>query len=420
MSDHDEKPDPVSTRLRAAASQGCAESRLLLSRRSMLGVTAGLFSWAFAPKIASASTADPRLLIVVLRGGMDGLSTVPYDEPAYYTTRRILKIEKEFLLPLANASRFGLHPSLKTFGRFYDDGDASIVHATCVPLRTRSHFDCQDNLENGLPGFAANSTGWLNRMLQSLPKGEIVRKQGAIEIGQAPLILRGQEPVLGWSASAVAHVEDPTLYMIRSLYRQRDPELFEAVELGLKGQRFAEGVFTPDDTMDDLQIAFTGAGNLLASPVGPRIATLSVQGWDTHTKQGGVEGEFADKLAALDDGLARFRATIGDVWSKTAVLIVTEFGRMVGDNGNEGSDHGVGTVALLAGGAVAGRKVIADWPGLQTKNLYEKRDLKATTDLRSVFKGVLREHLGVPDAIVEKVFVDSANVKPLTGLIKGA
>jgi uncharacterized protein (DUF1501 family) len=424
----DRGSDPADLRMRARAAEGCAESKLLLSRRSMLGVTAGLFSWACMPRYAhAAGSSDPRFLVVILRGGMDGLSTVaPYGEgSAYIEGRGELYIPKSSLIPLKSGKFpdfFGLHPSLKTFGAMYAAGDASIVHATCVPLWNRSHFDGQDNLENGMPGLVTGqSTGWLNRLLTKLPTGGTIRQGGAMEIGQAPLLLRGEAPVLGWTASTVPHVEDPTLYLIRSLYRQRDKQLSAILENGLKAQRFAEGLGSDSDKLSELQKGFQGAGRLLAAPNGPRIATLSVHGWDTHTNQGGVEGELADRLAALDDGLARFRVTIGDAWPQTVVMIVTEFGRMVANNGNDGSDHGVGTVALLAGGAVDGGKIFAKWPGLAPRYLYEKRDLRSTTDLRSVFKGVLREHLDVPDSVINSaIFPESGLVRPLTGLIKSA
>lgn len=417
----------VDPRIVAAASTGCAESRLLLSRRSMLGLSASLFSWACMPKIASAATTDPRLLIVVLRGGMDGLGAVaPYGEGNIYVEGRgELFIRPDDLIKLSDKKYpnfFGLHPALKTFGSMYEAGDASIVHATAVPLWTRSHFDCQDNLENGMPGVVtSNATGWMNRLLQALPSGAPVRARGAMEIGSAPLILRGSEPVLGWSASSLEHVADPTLYLIRTLYKSQDKVFYDNLERGLKAQRFAEGLGVMPDGATDLQMGFLGAGRLLAAPDGPRVATLSVDGWDTHTAQGTVEGKLADQLAELDNGLSLFRSTIGDMWGQTVVMMVTEFGRMVANNGNQGSDHGVGTVALLAGGAVAGRKIVTKWPGLGPNQLYEKRDLKATIDLRSVFKGVLREHLDVPDTIINAtVFPDSAATKPLRGLIKGA
>lgn len=219
---HDEPPlDPVEQRLRHAACEGCAESRLLISRRSMLGVTAGLFSWGFMPHFAEAASAghDPRLLVVVLRGGMDGISTVvPFGDSHYVSMRGDIAIPAASTIKLN--SFFGLHPALSSFGSYYKAGSAAVVHATCVPLHSRSHFDGQDNLENGLPGLAANATGWLNRLLTALPAGAPIKSKGAIQIGDAPLILRGPAPVLGWSPTWFSHVTDPTLYLIRSLYRR--------------------------------------------------------------------------------------------------------------------------------------------------------------------------------------------------------
>ena len=423
---HNHLLDTVDPRIAAAAS-GCSESQLLISRRAMLGVTASLFSWACMPKIASAATTDPRVLFVILRGGMDGLAAVPaYGEGNIYVEGRgELFIRPDALIKLKDKKYpnfFGLHPALKTFGGMYAAGDASIVHATAVPLWTRSHFDCQDNLENGLPGAVVpSSTGWLNRLLAAMPSGAPVRDRGAIEIGSAPLIMRGSEPVLGWSASTLEHVLDPTLYLIRTLYKSQDKVFYDNLERGLKAQNFAEGLGSNPPDATSLQTGFLGAGRLLASPTGPRIATLSVDGWDTHTDQGTVDGSLATNLAALDEGLSLFRSTIGDQWANTVVVMVTEFGRMVANNGNHGSDHGVGTVALLAGGAVNGGRIFTKWPGLSPAKLLDKRDLMPTTDLRSVFKGVLREHLDVPDTIINStVFPDSGSAKPLTGLIKGA
>ncbi|MBA3516626.1 MAG: DUF1501 domain-containing protein [Rhizobiales bacterium] len=411
--------EATASRLSHAGAEGCAESRLTLSRRSMLGITAGLFSSAFMPRFAEAAGGgDPRLLVVILRGGMDGLSTVvPYGDSSYVSMRG------ELAIPAASTTKldsfFGLHPALRNFAAFYKAGDAAIVHATCVPLRNRSHFDAQDNLENGLPGLKSNTTGWLNRVLTALPAGEPIRSKGAIQIGQAPLLLRGTAPVLGWSPTSFGDVEEGTLNAIRMLYKNRDPQLLTYLDRGLKAKRFAEGLGSDPRQMSDLHKGFSGAGRMLAAQDGPRVAVLSVDGWDTHTEQGAAQGGLADLLRELDDGLAYFKGTAGAIWSKTVVLIVTEFGRTVRNNGNHGSDHGVATVALLAGGAVNGGRVIGDWPGLAAKNLYDGRDLRPTTDLRSIFKGVLRDHLGVPDAIINKTaFPESAIAPPLRDLIK--
>lgn len=411
---------PADTHLLRAAAEGCAESRLLMSRRAMLGVTAGLFSWAYMPRFAEAAGASgPRLLIVVLRGGMDGINVcVPFGDSHYASMRGGIAIPTASTIRLN--SFFGLHPALKTFGNLYKSGAAAIVHATCVPLRNRSHFDAQDNLENGLPGAAtANPTGWLNRLLTALPAGAPIKSAGAIEIGEAPLILRGPAPVLGWSPTWFESVEDPTLALVRSLYHERDAQMYSSLERGLKANRLASRVGKDDGDISSLRKAFRGAGRLLAAADGPRIAVLSVDAFDTHSDQGVLQGQLADALTEVDASIADFQAAAGAAWKDTVMVLATEFGRTARVNGDLGTDHGVGTVTLLAGGAVNGGKVFGDWPGLAPNQLYEHSDLKPTTDLRSVFKGVLRDHIGVPTSLLNTtIFPQSANTAPLANLIK--
>jgi uncharacterized protein (DUF1501 family) len=407
-------------RLRHAACEGCAESRLLMSRRAMLGVTAGLFSWAFMPRFAEAASAggDPRLLIVVLRGGMDGINTVvPFGDSHYVSMRGDIAIPRASTIRLD--SFFGLHPALKNFGDLYKADEAAVVHAACVPLHNRSHFDTQDNLENGLPDLAANATGWLNRLLTTLPAGSPIRSGGAIQIGDAPLIMRGPAPVLGWSPTWFTQVDNPILYMIRTLYRDRDPALLRILEHGLKADRLAERVDEDDGQISTLRKGFRGAGRLVAASDGPRIAVLSVGGFDTHSGQGAADGMLADVLGELDAGIGDFRTAVGAAWGQTVMVLATEFGRTVRVNGDDGTDHGVGTAVLLAGGAVNGGKVFGDWPGLAPNRLYENSDLRPTTDLRAVFKGVLKDHLGVPGTLLNStIFPESAGVAPMRNLVK--
>jgi uncharacterized protein (DUF1501 family) len=408
--------------LRARAAEGCEEARLLVTRRAMLGVTAGLFSAAFLPRSALAADGDARLLVVVLRGGMDGLTTVaPIGDPSY------AKLRGAIAIPAGQAIRldgeFGLHPSLVQFGRMFAAKEAAVVHATCVPLRNRSHFDCQDNLENGFPGVAAaNATGWLNRLLSALPSGDPVAQHGAIQVGEAPLILRGPAPVLGWSPTWFTEADRETTNRVLSAYKAVDGTLYGALTRGLEADRLAETADAGDDgDISELRKGFRGAARLLRTSAGPRIAVLSVGNWDTHSGQGGVEGFLADRLTELDTALADFRRECGPVWAKTVVVCATEFGRTARVNGDNGTDHGVGTVALLAGGAVAGGKVFGDWPGLAPSQLFEDSDLKATTDLRAVFKGILRDHLDVPAGMLDRaIFPESARVKPFAGLVAGA
>ncbi len=172
------------------------------------------------------------------------------------------------------------------------------------------------------------------------------------------------------------------------------------------------------DAAKQMKAAATGAARLMASDGGPRIAALATDGWDTHAAEGGATGRLAQLLGGLDDLIAAFESELGDKWKDTAIVAITEFGRTAHINGTVGTDHGTATVALLAGGAVAGGRVIADWPGLKTENLYEGRDLKPTTDLRAVLKGVLAEHLGLPAGVLARsVFPDTLGVAPMRGLI---
>jgi uncharacterized protein (DUF1501 family) len=399
MSD-DHEPSPEDVRLSQAAHAGCAESRLLMNRRTLLGVSAGLFSWAHAPAWAEAapSGGDPRLLVVILRGGMDGINTVvPHGDPAYEGMRRDVALSRSDTIDLDGF--FGLHPAMPKFGGWFASGEAAVVHATCPPLRNRSHFDAQDNLENGLPGLASNATGWLNRLLTALPAGS-------------------PAPVLGWSPTWFQQVDPATRNGIRAVYARRDRTMLSALDRGLKADALASGG-DDDEDIGTLRKGFRGAGRLLSQANGPRIAVLSIDGWDTHSQQGLLTGAMPTLLGTLDDGLNDFRTAVGGYWGQTVVLCVTEFGRTVRANGDRGTDHGVGTVALLAGGAVAGGRVVCDWPGLSAANLYEGSDLYPTTDVRAVFKGILRDHVGVPTPMLEgQVFPGSARIAPLAGLIR--
>jgi uncharacterized protein (DUF1501 family) len=414
--DHGGLP-PVDAQTVEAACEGCVESRLLMTRRSMLGVTAALFSSAFLPDFASAAT-DPeaRFLVVVLRGGMDGINTViPKLDPLYDDVRRQLAIP--FSSTLSLGADFGLHPGLSRLHGMFVAGEAAFAPAAGIPLRNRSHFECQDNLENGLSVNTANATGWLNRLLGSLPAGDPIRVKRGIEIGEAPLILRGPEPVLGWSPTWFDKADPDNVERLKTAYSAVDRELWSSLARGLAADRLAlaSGAGGGGD-VSVLRKGFIGAARLMRAATGPRIAVLSVGGWDTHADQGGITGQFNDRLLELDEALGDLKTELGAVWAKTVAICVTEFGRTVQANGDRGTDHGIATVALLAGGAVR-RRFIGDWPGLAPAQLFDG-DLRPTVDLRAIFKGILRDHLGVPGTILDTtVFPGSAAVKPIAGLV---
>jgi uncharacterized protein (DUF1501 family) len=211
------------------------------------------------------------------------------------------------------------------------------------------------------------------------------------------------------------------------LYAHRDSFLEAALARGLKIDKIAtrEGMTGEAakprggmDTAAGMRLAAEGAAKLIAADDGPRVASLAFDGWDTHANEGGATGRLAQLLGGLDGAFDAFEKGLGVYWKHTAIVTVTEFGRTVRINGTIGTDHGTGTVAFLVGGAVKGGRVIADWPGLKDHQLYEKRDLKPTIDLRAILKGALAEQFGLSASILsDRVFPNSAEVKPTLGLI---
>ncbi len=309
-------------------------------------------------------------------------------------------------------SFFALHPSMPEFARMYRDKHAAVIHAVATPYRDRSHFDGQDVLESGFAGPGRVQSGWLNRALEALPRGDRVMSGLADRSDHAAGVARRcADRRLG--AGALPQAADDTAMRLIELYRHRDPALASALSQGLQLDKAAQG----DDmkpkpgtnSAGAMRLVARGAAKLMAADDGPRIAALAFDGWDTHANEGGPVGRLAQLLAGLDGALAEFESGLGERWRDTVVVVATEFGRTARINGTEGTDHGTGTIALLAGGAIKGGRVISDWPGLKPANLYEGRDLAPTTDLRAVIKGVLHDHLGLAERVLaEKVFPDSA------------
>ena len=312
--------------------------------------------------------------------------------------------------------------------RLYHAGAATIVHATATSYRERSHFDGQDILESGLGKPGAVDTGWLNRALATMPAAGRAGGREAFAVGPiAPLVVRGPAPVLSWTPPRLPPASDDTLMRLLDLYRHTDPALAQVLE-----ERKGLAAIARAGGMDGQQPRAAGtaqvrayfaesagaAAKFLARPNGPRIGALAFDGWDTHANEGADAGRLAALLSALDGAIAAVETEMKDAWRETVVAVVTEFGRTARINGTEGTDHGTATVALLAGGALKGGRVVSDWPGLKPANLHEGRDLKPTTDLRAVLKGLLKDHLRVDDGVLaSKVFPDSAAVKPMAGLV---
>jgi uncharacterized protein (DUF1501 family) len=404
----------------------CCDSRssLMTSRRGLLLGGASFAAWAYLPKFARAADGrDPRLIVVILRGALDGLATVaPVGDPDYAGLHGSIALSADGAHPAVMLdSFFALHPAMPEFARMYKDKHAAIIHAVSTPYRDRSHFDGQDVLESGFAGPGRVQSGWLNRALEALPRGE--RVMSALAVGPTtPLVLRGAAPTVGWAPVTLPQADDDTAMRLVELYRHRDAALASALSQGLQLDKAAQG----DDMKPKpgangaaaMRQVARGAAKLMSADDGPRIAALAFDGWDTHANEGGPVGRLAQLLGGLDGALAEFESGLGPRWRDTVVVVATEFGRTARINGTEGTDHGTGTIALLAGGAVKGGRVMSDWPTLKPASLYEGRDLKPTTDLRAVIKGVLADHLGLSErALAETVFPDSAAARPMKGLV---
>ena len=409
------------------------QSRSSLSRRRFLARVGALATSTALPKVLFAQTGGAaRLVVVVLRGALDGLAAVPpHGDGDYGELHRELAIpapgSPDGALPLD--ATFGLHPSLGFLHERFLGGELIVFQAVASPYRDRSHFDGQNVLENGLTQPIGSADGWLNRALKSLPARFAVQTERAVAIGQnLPLILRGDEPVLSKSPLASPDVDEDLLSRLADLYSQDD--WFSArLSEGVQGEKLADDgalPVSPAQVMTGKPRAaaqLVGAARLAASMIGsdggPQVAVIEATGWDTHANQGGSRGALAQRLAGLDGALRTLCDGMGPLWPQTAVLVVTEFGRTASVNGTRGTDHGTGGCAFLAGGAVRGGRVIADWPGLARKALLDGRDVRPTLDLRSVFKAVLADHIHIDArALTARVFPDSQGAPPLDGLIR--
>lgn len=393
------------------------------TRRSLLATSATLTLLAPFARLASAApSVDARFVLVILRGGLDGLAAVPpYAEPQYAALRGPLALSTPGTDggALDLDGTFGLHPALANLHAMYQAREALVLHATATPYRERSHFDAQKVLEAGGVTPGASAGGWLNRALGVLDSSGDAPPAIALA-DSVPLVLRGELAVTSWAPSRLPESDDDTLARVRRLYEAADPALAESLNGALAAREIAgdagDGNMGGRGGQAVAPLA-SAAARFLSSPTGPRVAVLDVGGWDTHANQGAAQGALALRLRGLDAGLELLKAELGEHWQTTSVLVVTEFGRTVAANGTRGTDHGTAGCAFLVGGAVAGGRVLGDWPGLAQRDLHEGRDLRATTDLRALCKSVLHERFGVGEAALARtVFPESDSVAPLEGL----
>jgi uncharacterized protein (DUF1501 family) len=360
----------------------CSES---LSRRSFLAGTAALSLGALPDLSFGAEVTDLRLLVVLLRGGLDALIAMPpIGDPSLKGKRKHLL--PDGLLPLDGF--FALHPALKTIHDSYGAAEALLVSGISLPYQGRSHFDGQNIMESGVLAPYTSSTGWLGRALD-------VSGYRATAL-PVPLIMRGSNPSAESSYPTWISAPPTSLYQTLEKNWANNPDLAQAgAQLARKAEAGGIGMLAALVSGDDADLRMLAyqAGGQLAQPDGARVAVLDYVGFDTHAQE---TNEYDKRLKALDGALAGFKEAIGPgIWKKTLVVTVTEFGRTAAENGTWGTDHGWGSCVFVLGGALRKSGIVADWPGLNPADLFEGRDLKATIDARSLYTSVVSSALGI-------------------------
>jgi len=374
----------------------------------------------WAARITESLAANRRLIVVFMRGAVDGLNVVvPYADEHYYQARPSIAIPKSGQEGGVRDldGYFGLHPALAPILPLWQNHTLAFVHASGSPDPNRSHFEAQAYMETGAPGDSTVSSGWMNRLLGALPGAHTPTE--ALSLGNAlPLILTGANPVsnlpLGRNAGHAMPMDRSRVAQAYAALYQGDTPVAQAFHQGLQARGELMG-----DLQQEMVNSANGApnaigfandtqrlANLMQRDASIRLAFLSVGGWDTHVGEGAVEGQLANHLQALAQGLATLSQGLGNLYQDSVILVMSEFGRTMRENGNAGTDHGHGNVMWLLGGQVNGGKVYGEWPGLADSQLYENRDLAVTTDFRQVISSVLSRHLRLPDTGLAKVFPD--------------
>lgn len=394
------------------------DRRLFLQRAAAASLFAGIAPVRIA--FANAPT-DNRLVFIVLRGALDGLHALaPYADADYKKLRPTLAVPapKEEKGALDLDGYFGLHPALQPLHALYAAKELLLVPAACTSCRARSHFDGQNMLENGSGKPFAARDGWLNRAIIGMNGGD--RRLGLSLGPQMPLILQGDAHVQSWAPSALPKPDEDFLVSLSRVYAN-DPLFANALA-------DATGAQKPDMAKEDMQnrapqnrqfeLAVKAASQLLARGNGPRVAVLESQGWDTHFAQ---EVRLNNLFGQLAQGIETLKSGLGESWRRTAVIVVSEFGRKAAENGARGTDHGVGGLAIIAGGMVRGGRIAGTWPGLSAKALHEGRDVAPANACESIFKAALIAHLGIAQTFIEdNVFPGSGAIRPMDGIFASA
>ncbi|MEM1171403.1 MAG: DUF1501 domain-containing protein [Cyanobacteria bacterium P01_H01_bin.35] len=385
----------------------------LLSASGIISV--GSHGWV--AKGLAQSNNRKRLIVVFLRGGVDGLNVViPHQEDVYYDVRPKIAIpdpgEQNGAINLDG--QFGLHPALASIMPLWQNRSLAFIHACGLNNDTRSHFDAQYYMETGIPGNKKIPDGWMNRLLANLPKD---RPTQAVNIGDIPpRILMGEMPVAslatGRNSTRSLPIDRPKIYAAFDRLYSGNDELSRVYQEGRQARELLLA-----DLEKEMEEASAGAPppkgfagdakNLAQIMVGDsktQLGFLALGGWDTHISQGSTQGWLATRLKHLGEGLVTLVQELGSLYSETVILVMSEFGRTVKENGNGGTDHGHGNVMWILGGGVRGGQVYGQWPGLDESELFQKRDLAVTTEFRDVISSVLEQHIGFKRSQIAQVF----------------
>jgi len=351
-----------------------------------------------------------RFVFVLLRGALDGLAAVvPSGDPAYRGIRGAFAYDASNLTALDDT--FGLAPGLAPLKAFWDDGQLAVAQAVAIPHRTRSHFDGQAVLESGLDRPVGSSDGWLNRLLQVMDG----RRAGIAVAAGMPLSLSGPFDVQSWSPTQLGVVDDAFRDRLAALYRA-DAVLHNRFEAAIQQQDTVgeEPGARGRARRDGAASLMAAAAKILKAPGGPNVAAMELSGWDTHANQGMAGGALDRLLGQLADGLVTFRTEMGEAWPGTTVVVVTEFGRTARPNGTRGTDHGTAGAGLILGTRLARAAVVADWPGLGTRALFEGRDVAPTMDSRALLKTAVAGTFDLTAAQLDRVFPGAASARILS------
>ena len=382
----------------------------ILATASLIPI--GIDSWV--ARTNALTRNRKRLIVIFLRGGVDGLNVVvPYREPIYYEARPTIAIappsKKEGVLNLDR--RFGLNPALAEIMPLWKQGSLAFIHGSGSPDSTRSHFDAQDYIESGTPGIKNTQEGWMNRLLAILPKD---RPTQAVNVGNTtPRILQGTMPVAhlpgGKQATRPMALDRPRIHAaFERLYGGNDP-LSLAYQEGDEARRIIleelntemmnanRGAASPGNFAKDA----SKLAQLMVGDGRTQLGFMALGGWDTHVNE---TNQLNRNLKSLAAGLKALTGGLGNLYQHTAIAVISEFGRTVAENGNGGTDHGHGNVMWVLGGSVRGGKVYGQWPGLEKEELFEGRDLAVTTDFREAIASLLVQHLQVSSADLREIF----------------